>query len=60
MKRGQLTLEKASEESFTKLNQFTVRNLRKATEGVPALDPLSLIYFMKEIIELEYIKNDEE
>ena len=51
MKRGQLTLEKASEESFTKLNQFTVRNLRKATEGVPALDPLSLIYFMKEIIE---------
>ena len=58
LKRGQLTVEKASEDAYEKLSQFNFRSLRKVTEGIPALDPLNLIFFVKQIIDLNYIEEN--
>mgnify|MGYP000893993774 CR=1 FL=1 len=45
--RGRLTIQKAAEDDFAKLNDFTTQNLRKITDGSQALDPMCLNFFIK-------------
>lgn len=53
-----MTLEKAASEDFAKLEQFTLKNLRKVMEGSPLLDPLVLLFLKDKIFELEYIAEE--
>lgn len=53
--RARSTLERASDDDFAKLDQFTLKTFRKATEGISALDPHNLSFFAKLLLDLGYV-----
>ena len=53
--RARSTLERASDDDFAKLDQFTLKTFRKATEGIAALDPHNLTFFAKLVLDLGYV-----
>ena len=50
--RAQMTLKKAAESDFEKIEQFTLKTLRKVMEGAPLLDPLNLLFLREKVFEL--------
>ena len=53
--RARSTVERASDDDFAKLDMFTLKTFRKATEGISALDPHNLTFFANTILELDYV-----
>ena len=53
--RARSTVERASDDDFAKLDMFTLKTFRKATEGISALDPHNLTFFANTILELGYV-----
>ena len=56
--RASMTLEKAANEDFAKVEQFTLKGLRKVMDGGPLLDPLVLLFLRDQIFELGYVTED--
>lgn len=54
--RAMQTLEKAANKDFDKLEWFTLKQLRRATEGARMLDPLNLLYLNDLIFDLKYVE----
>ena len=57
--RARMTLAKAAETDFEKLEQFTLKGLRKVMDGAPLLDPLNLIFLREKVFELGYVAEDQ-
>lgn len=51
-----MTLEKAADNDFDKLSQFSIQTLRKPMAGSPMLDPMNLLFFFERIVELDFIE----
>ena len=56
--RAQMTLKKAAESDFEKIEQFTLKTLRKVMEGAPLLDPLNLLFLREKVFELGYASEE--
>jgi hypothetical protein len=54
--RALSTLERCANKEFEKMGMFTLKQLRKATDGIKALDPLNLLFFNKLIVDLGYVE----
>lgn len=57
--RASMTLEKAATEDFKDLGNFSIRNLRKAMDGSPLLDPLNLLFLREQVFDLELIEDEQ-
>ena len=53
-----MTLKKAAESDFEKIEQFTLKTLRKVMEGAPLLDPLNLLFLREKVFELGYASEE--